>query len=219
MSWEVVAAALQAHGERASALDLGEAFTTTGRFYEAFGDVAARQIVRPSYLVVHSDAGALVPSIVARAEGRVRGAIFVDALPPHPGPSWFDTAPAALADRVRRRARLGLAPPWPGWLPSGALPRLLPDTAMREHLITGARAVPLTYLEETAPHCPALPLIPCGYLRLSEGYEPEAERARARALGWPLERIGGHHLTALADPDLVDAAIARLAGRMEGAGS
>jgi hypothetical protein len=53
-------------------------------------------------LAGHSGAGALLPAIVDEiaaggdaADVAVHCAIFVDAILPHPGQTWFETAPTA----------------------------------------------------------------------------------------------------------------------------
>ena len=54
------------------------------------------------------------------------GAIYADAILPHPGHSWFDTAPADMRERLRAGALMGELPPWNEWWPPGALERLIP---------------------------------------------------------------------------------------------
>jgi hypothetical protein len=181
-------------------------------FYDAFAAAVAGQIHERAILVVHSGAGALVPSIL-RASGSIEAVIFVDALLPHPGQSWFDTAPAALAARLRSDSYAGCAPPWPKWLPGDALGRLLPDAGMRDSLAAGAPAVPLAFLDEPAPDWPA-PARSCGcaYLQMSSAYDRET--LEARASGWPTERLDGHHLWIMTNPSLVAAAITDLAVRL-----
>ncbi len=198
-SWWSVGEALDRNGMRALTLDLSDALEAGGRVYESLGEIAARQITARSILVAHSGAGALVPTICRYASGRILGVIFVDALLPHQGRSWFDTAPAALAERIRRDARLGRAPPWPSWLPESVLADLLPDRDMRESLINSAPQVPLGFLGELAPECSApTTQYGCAYLQLSEAYRVEAEQSRAS--GWAVEQFNGHHLSALTDP-------------------
>ena len=209
-SWRAVGDALDRRGERALLIDLSEGLGVQRGFYAALGETAARQIGEPAILVAHSGAGALIPSILQAAGARIRAVIFVDALLPHPGRSWFVTAPPALAARLRREALAGRAPPWPNWLPTDVLERLLPDAAMRQGLIDDAPSAPLAFLDEPAPDCQAL-APPCGYayLQLSSAYDREAEQARASA--WPVERLDGHHLSIMAHPSLVTDALVDLA--------
>lgn len=197
---------------RAHLLDVSGALGAPRGFYDALAEAAAGQIAEPAILVVHSGAGVLVPSIL-RACARIDAVIHVDALLPHPGRSWFDTAPAALAAWLRREAQVGRAPPWPTWLPTDVLERLLPDARMRSTLAAGAPAAPLAFLEEPAPeHPPRAPPRGCAYLQLSAAYDHEA--ATARTLGWPVERLDGHHLSIMTNPSAVAAAVVRLSSRL-----
>lgn len=209
-SWQAVGDALGGRGEHARLIDLSEGLGVQRDFHATFGETAAHQIGERAVLVTHSGGGALVPAILQAAGGRIEAAIFVDALLPDPGRSWFDSAPDDLAALVRRRARAGRAPPWPDWLPPGRLEHLLPDRSMRESLIAEAPAVPLAVLDEPAPDWPALaPPRGCAYLQLSSAYDREAAQALAR--GWPVRRLDGHHLSIMTDPSLVAATIVDLA--------
>jgi hypothetical protein len=52
---------------------------------------------------------------------------------------------------------------------------------------------------------------PCGYLLFGPGYDHVAQEARAR--GWDVDQIPGHHLHQLVDPDAVAARIAAMTGK------
>ena len=212
-SWRTVGDALANRGERTLLIDLSDGLGVGRGFYATLGETASRQIGERAILVAHSGAGALIPSILQGAGARVRAVIFVDALLPHPGRSWFETAPPALAARLRREALAGRAPRWPNWLPTDLLERLLPDAAMRQGLIDDAPAVPLAFLDEPAPECRALaPTWRCAYLQLSSAYDGEAQQARAAA--WPVERLDGHHLSIMAHPSPVADSLVDLASRL-----
>ncbi|GAB3578314.1 hypothetical protein GCM10027445_45350 [Amycolatopsis endophytica] len=198
-TWQGVAAELRARGHRIAMPSLLGALTGDGPYYpKVVGAVAD-----PGVLVVHSGAGALVPGIAART-GAPR-AIFVDALLPHPGRSWFDTAPPELADRLRELAADGHLPPWNEWFPPGTIEELVPGQRMRDAFVAELPRVPLAYFTETHPEG-TLP--PSTYLQLSDGYDEEAGQAAAQ--GWPVERLDSHHLGPLTDPAAVAAAIERL---------
>jgi hypothetical protein len=161
--------------------------------------------------VVHSGAGALVPVIAARAGPRLRSVVFVDALLPHPGRSWFETAPPELADRLRSRARNGRVPPWTRWLPAPALAALLPDVEVRRTLAASAPPIPLAFLDQPAPMVSMPRCVPCAYLQLNAASAREAREARA--LGWPVRRLDGDHLWIMTWPDRVaDALLASTRG-------
>ena len=52
--------------------------------------VRAARSAEPLVLVGHSGADALLPSVAAACDAAVAAAVFVDAILPHPGASWFD---------------------------------------------------------------------------------------------------------------------------------
>jgi hypothetical protein len=143
------------------------------------GDASFRQI----FLVAHSAAGALVATI---ADGLpyLRGVIFLDALLPQPGQSWFDTAPENLASRVRGLAHNGFLPPWHLWWPPEMLSAMLPDEATRAAFTSELKGLPLAYFEERAPKTVLPAGLRCTYVRLSDAYEAEA--SCADSLGWPV---------------------------------
>ncbi len=214
ITWRAVSDALKRMGQTTQCLDLRDALGAGGDFYGAFGRLAAAQIVDRSLVIAHSGAGGIVPSVLHYASGRVRAVMFVDALLPHPRRSWMATAPRALAERLRADARNCLAPPWPRWLPETLLTKLLPDAAMRMSLITEAPAVPLAFLEEPAPDGTAWATsCASAYLQLSSNYDVEA--SQARALGWPVDRYNGHHLSMMTEPAQVAEAIVGLAARLD----
>ena len=167
------------------------------------GGVSAQLDGSPTLLAVHSAAGSLVPALVNRMNAV--GVVFVDAILPTPGRSWFDTAPPSLQEHLRNLSKDGLLPPWPAWFGEAIMSRLLPYAPLREAFEADCSPLPLGYFEAPASPEPLPPGFPAGYLRLSEGYDDEAEAARK--LGWPVEREDLHHLALLTHPD-------RIAGRL-----
>jgi hypothetical protein len=139
----------------------------------------------PAVLVVHSGAGALVPAI-----RQAKAAIFVDALLPHPGRSWFDTAPPEAQAQLRGLAADGVLPPWHEWFPGEAMPEALVKSEIPR--------LPLTYFEERSPQADP---VPSAYIRLSEAYDAAADEAGRR--GWWVHRENAHHLAMLTDPDRI----------------
>jgi hypothetical protein len=95
------------------------------------------------------------------------------------------------------------------------LDQLLPNANMRQDLAAEAPNVPLAYLSAAAPNLArwsqALGL---AYLQLSGAYADEAKAAEK--LGWPLERLEGHHLSMMTQPELVGASLLRLAAQLAG---
>lgn len=167
----------------------------------------------PAILVAHSGAGALVPALAARMTAPVAGAIFADAILPHPGRSWFDTAPSSLRDQLRAAVKAGELPPWDGWWPPGALSRLVPDAPLLEQLTVELEPIPAAYFEDRAPATSLA--APGAYLQFSGAYEQDARAAEG--YGWPVARLPLHHLAMLTQPETVAAALVSLAVELAGA--
>jgi pimeloyl-ACP methyl ester carboxylesterase len=213
MTWQAVAGDLTRRGHAAAALAWPPLWGIGEGFYGALADGAAAALTPSAdnlVLVAHSGAGALVPALAERLGGRVAGVIFADAILPHPGRSWFDTAPAEMRERLRAGAQMGELPAWDEWWPPGALERLLPDPVLRQALVAELEPLPLAYFEEKAPAAP-LPA-PAAYLQLSGAYDDESQVA-ARS-GWPLVRLPLHHLAMLTHPEAVATAVESLAERL-----
>ncbi|WP_282772704.1 alpha/beta hydrolase [Saccharomonospora viridis] len=181
--------------------------------YHALADAVALPVPdtgEPVVLVAHSGAGALLPVVAERLGDRVRAAVYVDALPPHPGSRWLDTVPQELRDHLLGLAHNGLLPPWNEWFPPEVLAELLPEPGLREKFVVELPRVPVTYLAEPAPS--AAEVNPAAYLRLSEGYDEVADEAERR--GWWVRRRQYDHLAPLTRPGdvaaLVDAAVTAL---------
>jgi len=153
----------------------------------------------PFMLALHSGAGAFAPSLAAALGKRAAGFLFVDALLPHPGKCWLDTAPPALAMRLRKIVEHGVLPPWVDWFGPGVLDALVPDPALRTAFSAELPRLPFAYLEAVAPIDEVWETLPSAYLQLSEGYAAEAVEAARR--GWPLRRERLHHLAMLTHPD------------------
>lgn len=197
-TWRRVAAELRSRGHRAATPSLLSALDGEGPYYPKLID-AVRE---PGILVVHSGAGALVPGIAARTHAP--SAVFVDALLPHPGRSWFDTAPEELRKRLRDLATEGRLPEWHKWFPPGTIEDLLPDPVIRDEFLAELPRVPLAYFSERVPDAD---LPPSAYLQLSGAYDEEAGRAAER--GWPVERLESHHLAPLTAPGEIARALER----------
>jgi len=159
----------------------------------------------PLVIIAHSGAGGLLPSVAGAFGSRVSAAILVDAILPHPGRSWFQTAPRELAAYLREAGADGRLPPWHRWFPSEVLVRLLPDEPVRAAFCAELEAVPAAYCDEPAPVCANWSPPGCGYLQLSDSYADEA--GAASAMGWLFRRDIIHHLATLTHPDRVAASL------------
>ena len=160
---------------------------------------------------------ALLPAIAAEIAARgdaadvaVHGAIFVDAILPHPGQTWFETAPASLGEHLVGLAREGVLPRWNEWFPAEAVSALLPEAALRDRFVADLPELPLAYFYETAPLVPGWPPGHCAYMRLSEAYDEFADEAER--LGWPVRREDADHLAMLTQPDRIAAVLDQLVG-------
>lgn len=205
-TWGAVAPLLQARGHDVAVPDLTPIMAEEGPYYPALAEAAAA-ITDPVVLVAHSGAGALVPAIAALEA--VKAVVFVDALLPHPGESWFGGVPEQLGARLKGLAKNGKLPPWHAWWPKGAMERLLPDRETGATFLSEQHELPLAYFEEAAPDIPLT--TPSGYLRLSEAYDADCDAAESAE--WPALRLNLHHLAMLTHPQPVADAILLLANQ------
>jgi len=214
MTWQAVAGELSRRGHRADAPAWPRLSEIIEGFYGALANGLTTAIEASAdrlVLVAHSGAGALLPALAERLGERVAGVIFVDAILPHPGRSWFDTAPPEMREQLQAGAQMGELPAWDEWWPPGALQKLIPDAKLREPLVAELEPLPLAYFEEMAPS--AHLTRPAAYLQLSGAYDDEGKVAGR--YGWPLVHLPLHHLAMLTDPKPVAAALESLAVRLE----
>ncbi|MDP3853219.1 hypothetical protein [Phenylobacterium sp.] len=210
-SWGEVPAELAARGYAAQVATLPGWLGVARPYYPALAAALAQAVEPGDLLVLHSGAGGLAASVAALAESRLAGMVFVDAILPHPGRSWFDTAAAPLGEALRAAASDGLLPSWDQWFPPGAIAALAPEGRIREAFLAELRPAPLGYFDEPAPAL-EMPLgVGWSYLRLSKAYEAEA--AQARALGRPTLRLELSHLAMMSHPAEVASSLVRLVRR------
>jgi hypothetical protein len=218
MTWERVAEVLRREESSAAIVTSAPLLSDTAPpYYEGMTRAVAAEIDSSARsaavtLVLHSGAGALGPSVAAALEAPLAGAVFVDALLPHPGRSWFETAPVELAAALRAMAREGSLPRWNEWFAPDALQALVPDDELRTSLIAEMEPVSVGYLEERAPSV-RMDLDRCGYVRLSKGYDAEA--SEAERLGWPTLTADLHHLAMLTHPAEVTALIVAMRNELD----
>jgi pimeloyl-ACP methyl ester carboxylesterase len=212
LTWRAAANHLRQRGYRVAVPSLAGVAADGPPYYRRFGDAAARGLdgETPVVLVGHSGAGALLPGIAEVLPGRVGAAVFVDAMLPHPGLSWFDAAPEGLREQLLGLVRDAALPPWHEWLPPGTVEALLPDPGVRERFVAELPRVPVAYFEESAPTVAGWDSVRCAYVRLSEAYDGAADKARHS--GWWVRRENADHLAMLTRPDTVAASIAAAIG-------
>jgi hypothetical protein len=205
-TWTATANMMRHKGFRCAVPDLRPALTTGPPFYPKLAATAARPVGEGSVVLIgHSAAGPLLPTIADAVPGPVR-AVFVDAQLPHPGLSWFDTAPVARCEQLRGMADGPLLPPWHEWFAPGAIDELVPDPSVRRQFVAEVPRLPLAYFEEKAPVTRRLGKR-WAYLRFSAVYDNAADDAERR--GWWVSRHDWDHLRMLTAPDAVADLIAQ----------
>ena len=208
--WRPVAAEAARRGIEATVPGLADPARLERPWYANLAEGVAAQISQggPATLVVHSAAGGLATSVTAAAPDVIRHVVFVDAILPHPGRSWFDTAGDAFAAMVRARVEQGQVPAWDRWFPPGAIGGLIEDPADRAAFEAELRPVPEAFLDEKAPDLDLPDAVGWSYLRLSKVYEDEARLARHQ--GRPTLRLDRHHLATMTHPAEVLSSIVNL---------
>ena len=210
-TWRSLAPLLEARGHRVIVPDLRSALRAEPPLHFRIGRLVADAIEAAASsdeitLVVHSGAGALVPMLVRGK--RVQRAIFIDALLPHPGKRWFETAPRELAAHLRSLTKAGHLPRWHRWWPRGAMEALVPDEALRAQFVAELHEVPVAYLEEVTPLGDIPDGTACAYLQLSAACKAEADEAERR--GWRVRRLDLNHLAVLTHASEVEVSLTEL---------
>lgn len=201
LCWQPVAERLRADGYRVIAPDLTAA-AASDRHQRSFIAAAVHAIgvaeMGSTVLVGHSGAGPLLPAI-ASATNTV-GVIFVDAGLPHPGKSWFDTAPPPLTAHLKSLAGDdGALPRWSDWFDPVVLDEVIVDPHLRLRFVEELPQLSLDYFEQPTPA--AAWDGPTAYLQLSANYVGDADRAAAA--GWPVRRLTEDHLVIMTSPQHV----------------
>ena len=218
MMWHRTAMHFRDRGHRTVVPSLSGIAEQGPPYYERFAEAVASKIHATKSeavaLVAHSGAGGLVPSVVAASDVPINSILFVDALLPHPGMSWMDTAPERLRERLAGLATNGLLPPWNEWFPPSVLEDLLPEASIRKRFVSDLPRLPLNYFETPAPAAEDWRASPSGYLQLSSAYEQETKEAERR--GWLTRREPSSHLAMLTRPEPVADMILLVLGTLEG---
>ena len=221
LTWQPAATILQAAGYRVAVPSLTGVVETGPPHYRKLAGRVAETIRRADpagavVLIGHSGAGALLPAAAEATGASLAAAVFVDATLPHPGASWFDTAPPALREQLGGLARDGRLPAWHQWFPPEVLVQLLPEEDLRWRFIAELPRLPLAYFDERAPVVGGWPPARCGYLRLSGAYDGAAEQAERH--GWVVVREPADHLAMLTRPAAISRLLDRLVKALMGAG-
>jgi pimeloyl-ACP methyl ester carboxylesterase len=220
LTWQPAATRLRALGYHVAIPSLVGVIDSGPPYYPKLAGRVAETIrqanpTAPVALIGHSGAGALLAAAAEAVTTPVAAAVFVDAILPHPGLSWFDTAPPALRERLRGMAHDGRLPPWHQWFPPEALTELLPDDDLRRRFTAELPRLPLAYFAERAPAVSGWPPARCGYLRLSAAYDDVAEEAERQ--GWVVVREPADHLAMVTRPAAISDLLHRLIQALVGA--
>ncbi len=160
-------------------------------YWRSVVEKVAAVVTGPTILVAHSNAGLFVP-VIAQAVP-VSGCLIVDGrLPGHTG---------RMHEFLRPLVRDGRLPPWTEWWGDADLAQLFPDEQTRAAVCAEVPRLPIGYFEEQIPTPGGWDAGPCGYLRFSDAYLPEAQQATRR--GWTVQHLPGQHLHQLVEPDAV----------------
>ena len=209
-TWTATAKLLQQNGFRCVVPDLTGVTASGPPYYPALAAAAGAAVddrTDSVVMIAHSAAGVLLPAIAEFVGGRTRGAVFVDAMLPQPGRSWFDTAQRGSEAQLRGLAVGGFLPPYHEWFAPGALEDLVPDPAVRRRLAAESPRLPVAYFEEPAPRVRFADSVSCAFLRLGAPFDRAAQKADR--LGWWVARRQWDHLRMLSDPAAVADLIAQ----------
>jgi hypothetical protein len=200
-SWAPVAAALRRRGYSVLVPDLRPGTEQGPRYFERHAAIVAEAVkaLGPRRLVIvvaHSGAGVLLPPIEAALGKPAVARIFVDAIFPQDGRSRLDLfATPGEAEDFRRAAKDGSLPVWTDADLQGAVP----DAGLRRALVAELRPLPLAVYEEPIPVASTWNPVPCWYLRLSDSYKADMERARQA--GCRTEERPSSHFAVLTEPE------------------
>jgi pimeloyl-ACP methyl ester carboxylesterase len=203
-TWTGTSNALRRIGFRADVPDLTGVVTEDGPYYPALAAAVAAAVddsADPVIVIGHSAAGGVLPAIAEAVGERTRGAVFVDAMLPQPGRSWFDTAATEQEAQLRGLADHGMLPPWHEWFPPGVLKELVPETVVRQQLIAEIPRLPIAYFDEPAPPAGFANSVSCAFMRLGSPFDRAADKAER--LGWWVARRDWDHLRMVSDPEAV----------------
>jgi pimeloyl-ACP methyl ester carboxylesterase len=203
-TWHYTAEVLRETGFGCAVPDLTDLATMDPPYYPKYATAAAASVddgSDPVVVIGHSAAGAVLPAIAEAVGDRTRGAVFVDAMLPQPGRSWFDTAATEQEAQLRGLADHGMLPPWHEWFPPGVLEELVPETAVRRQLIAEIPRLPIAYFDEPAPPARFANSVSCAFIRLGSPFDRAADKAER--LGWWVARRDWDHLRMVSDPEAV----------------
>ena len=203
-----LATALTDRGAAAGVAELPRAPLTPAAVLAAF--VEQVRETGATTLVAHSNAGYLVPAV--RAAVAVDTVVFVDAaLPSSPGASTL-LAPPRFGELVSGLPLTdGLLPPWPLWWDPADVAPLFPSQDWLTRVTDAAPRLPPSWFTTPVEVPTGWEEQPAAYLGFGDTYAEEL--TFARAAGWPVQVLDGHHLHLLTEPDATAQAVLALRER------
>lgn len=213
-TWSATGEALKKLGHLIIAPSLAPALAGKPPYYAGCAHAVAESVraAKPNdgvVLVAHGGAGALIPAVVAAIQSPVRAAIFVDAMMPHPGRSWFDVAPVEFTAQLTHLAKEGRLPTWDAWFKPDVFNAMLPDSRLRRQVVDALPPMPLAFFAELAPPNDPIKGLPIGCLQLTKGYQATFEDAQW--MKWPTRQEISNQFAMLTQPERIAAAIDALA--------
>lgn len=198
-TWVTAADLIRSRGFRVSVPNLTVVAQAPAPRWEVFVDVAvdgAATLAGDVAVVGHSGAGAFLPAIAGRLEGRTASLLFVDAvLPP---PSGVYETPARLRALLDEQTVDGQLRRWLEWWPEEVVNELVPDMDERAALLADMPSLPRSFYDEAVPVPDGWTRQRCAYLKLSEAYD--AEFAEAGRRGWRRVELNADHLAIRTQP-------------------
>ena len=172
---------------------------------------AAEPLDGSLFLVGHSGAGVILPTLAESLRHRLAASVYVDAvLPPETG--VFQVS-RSMTDLLDANSEHGLLHRWIDWWPPEVMDEILPDESDRVELTSDMPTVRRAFYDEAVPVPNNWSSWPSVYLRTGGAYADEIAEAGRR--NWPTRSIPGTHLSLFTDPATVFAAIESLLGELD----
>ncbi|WP_406829611.1 hypothetical protein ABEG17_11445 [Pedococcus sp. KACC 23699] len=203
-----LAAALDEHGVRARVAELPDGPLSPAVVLSAFVDQLHAS--GATTLVAHSNAGYLVPALCAEVPVPV---VLVDAALPLERASTTLLAPPQFGELLAGLPQEdGLLPPWPLWWDPADIGPMFPSVDWQRRVTAAAPRLPAAYFTTPVQVPARWEERPAAYLGFGGTYA--AELTFARAAGWPVHVLDGHHLHLLAEPVATAQAVLALRERL-----
>lgn len=201
-TWATSAELMASHGVDVCVPDLTGVAQASAPLWEVLVDTAAAgaaTLEGDVAIVGHSGAGAFLPAVADRVQGRAVSLLFVDAvLPP---PRGVHQTPAGLRALLDQQTVEGRLRRWLEWWPDDVVCELVPDADERAVLLDDMPSLPRSFYDESVPVPDRWGERRCAYLKLSDAYDDEFADAGRR--GWNCEQLDADHLAIRTQPDRV----------------